>query len=143
MSDQPEGPSELGALGDLYGALYMLTADTSDVAGYTQVLSDALGTAFPPGMLEVTRTRSLGDRATGRPGRATVLTIHGETQELELRSGARGQVEAEIRRVVRGVVISRRTVTVDVWLQALAEELRTQAERAASSREALRRLLGG
>ncbi len=139
MSDQPEGPSELGALGDLYGALYMLTADTSDVAGYTQVLSDALGTAFPPGLLEVTRTRSLGDRATGRPGRATVLTIHGETQELELRSGARGQVEAEIRRVVSGVVISRRTV----WLQALAEELRTQAERAASSREALRRLLGG
>jgi len=72
-----------------------------------------------------------------------VLTIHGETRELELRAATRGQVEAEIRHVVRGVVISRRTVTVDVWLQALAEELRTQADRAASSREALRRLLGG
>lgn len=143
MADQSEGPSELGALGDLYGALYTLTADTSDVSGYTQVLTDALGTAFPPGMLEVTRARSLGDRAAGRLGKATRLTIHGDTQELELRSSARGAVEAEIRHVVRGVVISRRTVAVDVWLQALAEELRTQASRAASSREALRRLLGG
>lgn len=131
MADQSEGPSELGALGDLYGALYTLTADTSDVSGYTQVLTDALGTAFPPGMLEVSRARSLGDRAAGRLGKATRLTIHGDTQELELRSS------------VRGVVISRRTVAVDVWLQALAEELRTQASRAASSREALRRLLGG
>ncbi len=147
MTDPPEGaaelPSELGALGDLYGVLYTLTADRTDVSGYAQVLTDALGTAFPPGMVEVARERGMGDRLADRPGRATTLTVHGQAQELELRAGRHGQVEAEVRQVVRGVVISRRTVGVDAWLRALADELQAQAGRAAASREALRRLLGG
>jgi hypothetical protein len=41
------------------------------------------------------------------------------------------------------VVISRRTVGVDEWLQTLAEDLTRLAARDAAARAALARLLGG
>jgi hypothetical protein len=50
-------------------------------------------------------------------------------------------VTAEIRQVVRGVVISRKEVGVDEWLAALAEELTQLAHRDARARAALARLL--
>ena len=52
-------------------------------------------------------------------------------------------MEAQIRQIVRGIVISRRTVGVDEWLQALAEDLTRTAQRNATARAALDRLLGG
>jgi hypothetical protein len=52
-------------------------------------------------------------------------------------------VQAQIRQVVRGVVISRRTVGVDEWLLALAEDLTRAAHQNARARAALDRLLGG
>jgi hypothetical protein len=52
-------------------------------------------------------------------------------------------VEAEVRQVVRDVVISRRTVTIEQWLQALAEDLTRVAARDAAARVALERLLAG
>jgi hypothetical protein len=61
---------------------------------------------------------------------------------LELRQGKRG-VDAEVRTVVRDVVISRKTIGIEEWLGLLAEELGKLAERDAAAREALSRLLGG
>ena len=60
-----------------------------------------------------------------------------------LAAGKHGGVAAEIRQVVRGVVISRKEATVDDWLAALAQELKTLAEKDARARDALSRLLGG
>ena len=68
--------------------------------------------------------------------------MHGVDRELELREGARG-VEAQVRQVVHGVVISRKTVGVDEWLHALAEDLTRLAARDAAARAALERFLGG
>jgi hypothetical protein len=78
--------------------------------------------------------------ATLRADRADVESY---ARELELREGARGGVEAQVRQVVRGVVISRKPVGVDEWLQALAEDLTRIAARDAAARAALERLLAG
>lgn len=119
-----------------------LRADRADVESYTRVLTNTLGDALPDGMVEVDYQRSMGDRVAGRPGRAVAVRVRGVGRELELRQGKRG-VDAEIRTVVRDVVISRKTIGIDEWLTALAEELGKLAERDAAAREALGRLLGG
>jgi hypothetical protein len=118
-----------------------LRADRSDVESYTRVLTSTLGDALPDGMVEVDYRRSMADRVAGRPGQAIAVRVHGRERDLELRQGKRG-VDAEVRTVVRDVVISRKTVGIEEWLTLLAEELNKLAERDAAAREALARLLG-
>jgi hypothetical protein len=127
---------------DLHVMIAALRADRADVESYTRVLTDTLGAALPAGMVEVERRRSLADRVSGRPGQPVAVRVRCGERDLEMRQGARG-VDAEVRTVVRGVVISRRTIGVDEWLALLAEELGALAERDAAAREALARLLGG
>src|SRR3954447_10933283 len=55
-------------MGDLYGLAVALRTDRADVASYASVLTDALGSALPEGMVEVERDRSMKDRLAGRPG---------------------------------------------------------------------------
>ena len=136
-------PSGLGPMGDVQLLAATLRADRDDVASYARVLGGALADALPPGMVEVQRQRSLADRLAGRDGRPVAVVVHGDERELVLREGARGAVEAAVHQVVRGIVISRRTVGVDAWLHALAEDLTRIAARDAAARAALARLLGG
>lgn len=136
-------PSGLGPMGDVQLLAATLRSDRADVESYARVLSGALADALPSGMVEVERRRGLADRVAGRDGRAVAVVVHGQDRELELREGARGGVEAQVRQVVRGVVISRRPVGVDEWLHALAEDLTRIAARDAAARAALDRLLGG
>ena len=135
-------PSGLGPSADVALLASMLRTDRADVASYTRVLTGALGDALPEGMVEVEQRRGLGDRMAGRDGRTVAVVVHGVDRELELREGARG-VEAQVRQVVHGVVISRKTVGVDEWLHALAEDLTRLAARDAAARAALERFLGG
>ena len=135
-------PSGLGPSGDVALLAAMLRADRADVASYARVLTSTLAGALPEGMVEVEQRRGLGDRVAGRNGRIIAIVVHGVDRELELREGARG-VEAQVRQVVHGVVISRRTVGIDEWLQALAEDLTRIAARDAAARAALERFLGG
>ena len=135
-------PSGLGPMGDVQLLAATLRSDRADVESYARVLSGALADALPSGMVEVEYRRGLADRMAGREGRAVAVTVHGEDRELGLTEGARGGVEAQIRQIVRGVVISRRTVGVDEWLVALAEDLTSTARRNATARAALDRLLG-
>jgi hypothetical protein len=134
-------PSGLGPSGDVALLASMLRTDRADVASYARVLTDSLGDALPDGMVEVERKRGLADRMSGRDGRPVALVVRGVDRELELRDGSRG-VEAQVRQVVRGVVISRREVGVDEWLTALAEDLTRIAARDAAARTALERFLG-
>jgi hypothetical protein len=127
-------------MGDLYGLAFALRSDRTDVASYAAVLSDALGSALPEGMVEVERDRSMKDRLAGRPGTAVALRVNGADRELELRQTSRG-VAAQIRHIVRGVVISRQEATLDEWVQALAAELAGVAQRDAAAADALRRLM--
>jgi hypothetical protein len=104
-------------MGDLYGLAVALRTDRADVASYASVLTDALGSALPAGMVEVERDRSMKDRLAGRG------------------------VAAQVRRIVRGVVISRQDVSLEEWVQALAAELAGVAARDAAAADALHRLL--
>jgi len=138
-----EEPSGLGPMGDVQLLAAMLRADRDEVASYARVLSGALAQALPAGMVEIGYRRTVGDRLAGRPGRAVSLRVHGDNRELELREGGNGMIEAELQQVVRGVVISRRSIGVEDWLQALAEDIARAAARDTAAREALERLLRG
>ena len=136
-------PSGLGPMVDLHVLASVLGSDRADVASYARVLSGALADALPAGMVEVEYRRGLGDRVAGRPGRAVALLVHGADRQLALAEDGRGGVAAQIRQVVRGIVIGRRDVGVDEWLRALAEDLNRLAARDATARRALEDLLQG
>jgi hypothetical protein len=118
-----------------------LRADAGDVVTLTRVLTESLGQALPPGMVEVERARGLGDRLAGRPGRPVGLRVHTPERLLVLRTGRHG-VEAEVHHQVRGVVLGRQQVGMDEWVRALAQELTALARRDAAARAALGRVLG-
>lgn len=118
-----------------------LRADAGDVDTYARVLTETLGQTLPAGMVEVERERSMKDRLAGRPGRATAIRIHGRDRSLELEAG-RGAPAARIVREVRGVVIARDPVGLEVWLAALAQEITSAAAGSAAAREALTAFLG-
>ncbi len=134
------GSSGLGPMGDVSLLASALRTDRADVASYARVLSGALGDALPPGTVEVGYRRGLADRVAGREGRAESVLVHGEGRDLELRAEGE-RVHAEVRRVSGGVVISRRRVDVEAWLQALAEDLTVIATRDAAARRAFERFL--
>jgi hypothetical protein len=143
MSIEPGDAHGLGPMFDVQLLAATLRADRADVASYARILSGALADALPPGMVAVEHRRSLADRVSGREGRPVAVVVHGADRELQLREAAHGAVDAQIHQVVRGVVISRRTVGVNEWLHALAEDLTRLAARDAAARSALARLLGG
>jgi hypothetical protein len=133
--------SDLGPTGDLHLVAAALRSDTADIASYTRVLTTMLGDALPPGMVTVERHRSLADRVAGRAGEPVALIVRTPEEELELRRRGRDGVTAEIRQVVRGVVIKRRPADVDEWLVALAGVLSKLAGNSAAARDALSNLL--
>jgi hypothetical protein len=118
-----------------------LRQDTADVATYARVLTVTLADVLPPGCVSVEYERSVTDRLKGRPGRPSRIVVRLGERTLFLSGGARPV--AEIHHEVRGVVLSREQVTLDVWVQALARELVAQAEANARAAEALRRLVTG
>jgi hypothetical protein len=141
MGDGPGPSRDLGPSGDLHLVAAALRADQADVASYTRVLSEVLGDALPPGMVEIERKRSLADRMNGREGAPVALTVTTADERLTLRQEPHG-VTGEIHQVVRGVTIKRRVVTLDEWLVALAGVLYRLAEGSAAARAALSGLLG-
>jgi hypothetical protein len=130
-----------GEPGDIELVAAALRLDRADVESLVNVLSATLGDLLPSGMVEVERDRSMGDRMAGRPGTPVLVVVRAGERELSLRRARHGVV-AEIRHVVRGVVISRREVLLDEWTRALAEEVTALAARDAEARTALQRLLG-
>jgi hypothetical protein len=122
-----------------------LRADADDVDTLVRVLTSTLGETLPAGMVEIERQRSLADRMAGRDGIAVGLTV--TTPELRLRlthGRKRGAgVRAEVHRVVRDVVISRREVGIDEWVALLAQAIADLAARNSAARAALGRLLEG
>ncbi|SDO79383.1 hypothetical protein SAMN04515671_2005 [Nakamurella panacisegetis] len=134
--------SGLGPLGDVQLLAAMLHNDRNDVASFARVLTGALGEALPRGVVEVQYERSMGDRMAGRPGRPVRLTVRGTDRELDLAEGRHGAVQAQVRKVVGGVVISRKEIGIDEWVRQFAAELSAQAAQNAAARQALAALLG-
>jgi hypothetical protein len=132
-------PSATPADIDLVAAA--LRADRADVDALASVLTETIGDLLPAEMVEVDRDRSMADRLAGRPGRAVAVRVRAPERELSLTRARRGLL-AEVRHVVRGVVLSHREVGLDEWTRALAEELTALAAKDAAARQALQRLLG-
>jgi hypothetical protein len=118
-----------------------LRQDAADVATYANVLTVTLADALPPGSVTVEYERSLSDRLKGRTGHASKVVVRLGERTLFLSGGHRPV--AEIHHEVRGVVLSRDQVTLDVWADTLARGLVAQAEASSRAAEALRRLVGG
>ena len=134
-------PSGLGPMSDAQLLAVMLSTDRADVASYARVLSGALVDALPPGMVEVSFRRGLADRLAGRDGQPVALTVHGDGCDLALYEDPRTGVRAEMRQVVGGVVISRKSMGLDRWLRALAETVVRAAARTAATRQAFEEFL--
>jgi hypothetical protein len=132
---------ELGPMGDLHLIAAALRGDRADIESYTRVLTSVLGDALPPGMVTVDRRRTMADRMAGREGTPVSLLVTTPEEQLELRQERHG-VTAEVRQVVQGVTIKRRTVGIEEWLVALARVLAGLAQSSAAARAALTNLLG-
>jgi hypothetical protein len=119
-----------------------LRADSADVAIYARVLTESLGDSLPPGCVTIDRDRTMSDRARGRPGAVSKITVRLGEQVMTL-GIQRGVPVAEICREVRGVVLSRQPVQVGQWAAELARALLAHAEENAQAAQALRRLVAG
>jgi hypothetical protein len=127
-------------------SLEMMTAalrvDSADVAVYARVLTTSLSEALPPGYVTVERERSMSDRMHGRPGEISKVVVKLGDRVMTL-AVKNGQPIGEICREVRGVVLSRDTVPLQQWADALANALVVHAENNAQAAEALRRMVLG
>ncbi|MFB8393598.1 hypothetical protein [Streptomyces yangpuensis] len=117
-----------------------LRRDSADLNLYAQVLSAGLADSLPPGTVRVRRRRSLVERVAGREGAVVELDVALGEQRLALRT-ERGRVAGEVLHEVRGIVLSRRQVELDEWIDALARSLVKAAASNARARAAVERFL--
>lgn len=94
--------------------------------------------ASPAVVVDLERERTLGERLSGKPGRAVALTIDGDGRRCTLRHDRRGW-RGEVARVVGGIVIARETLPLGPWLDAFAAEVAASAARASGDAAAARR----
>ena len=150
MAEQHEShdlvPADPGAGGEFEHGMdvEMLAAalrrDTADLDLYAKVLSVTLADSLPPGAVQVERKRTMADRMAGREGAVTALDVALGEQRLGLRMD-RGRMTGEVCKEVRGIVLSRKQVGLDEWIDALARGLADMAASSARAREALERFL--
>ena len=135
-------PAEDPGVPPLGSLVEALSADRASVASLTRVLNGVLSDALPPGIVDVEYERTMSDRLKGRAGEPVALRVTLGERVLTV-SQRRGQVDAEVARAVRGVVLSRSQVSMTEWITELADGMRSLAQRDTAAREALQRLLLG
>ena len=112
-----------------------LRADSSDLSAFVESLADKLDQVMP-GRVRIDRRR------TGLTGskrvRRIALDAGNERLELEL---DRGVIATRRARLSGGIVLKNETLDTDLWLAALGEALAAEAQRSATTRQALERLL--
>lgn len=138
-SEQMTEPDDALSLEMVTAALRM---DSADAAIYARVLTKSLSEALPPGYVTVERERSMADRMRGRAGEISKLMVRLGDQIMTL-AVKNDQPAAEICREVRGVVLSRESVPLPQWAEALANALVSHAANNAQAAQALRRLVTG
>jgi hypothetical protein len=119
-----------------------LRQDAAELATYAQVLTGSLTEALPPDTVAIERRQSMSDRLKGRPGDVVAIQVRLGDRVLGLH-GTGQRITAEIQKEVRGVILSRQQVGLDVWLDELAKAISAAAASSARSREALGRFLRG
>lgn len=112
-----------------------IRADAADLKSFVEALAAKLEGALP-GSVEVKRRGGLF--RSGKEVQALAVTIGDDRFEL----GRRGSnVEASVRRQVRGITLKTEEVALDEWIDRLAQELHRHAESSAQARAALSRLV--
>lgn len=101
----------------------------------------ALPTAVAAGALTVERTRSMGDRLSGRPGAIAALRLAEPSEILTLKYEPGPRWIAEAARVSGGIIISRRALTLGEWLTAFAGRIAAMAADSAGDAAAASRAL--
>ena len=71
------------------------------------------------------------------------LTVRFDDCHLQLVKEKTGTLNAQVSKVVRGVVLKTTATTVDEWIKALAGELATAAQSNAQTRDALNKFVIG
>jgi hypothetical protein len=112
-----------------------LRADTSDLHAFVESLAIKLEEAVP-GKVRVQRRRA----ALMGPKRVRQISLDAGDRRLELSFNA-GALETYCSRLSGGIVLKRETVDTDAWLAAVGEALSAEAQRSATTRQALERLL--
>ncbi|MFD3873175.1 hypothetical protein [Streptomyces sp. NPDC058623] len=126
---------------DVDASAAALRRDSADLNLYVAVLAAHLADALPPGTVRVERRRSVVERMAGREGRVTALDVALGERRLLLRMDREGRASGEVCHEVRGIVLSRRPVGLDEWIDALARSLSEAATANARAREAAERFL--
>jgi hypothetical protein len=110
-------------------------ADSSDVAVFVETLAAKLEEAVP-GRVRVERRRDgmFGPKLVRR------IALDGGDKRLELRADGRA-VETLCAKVSGGIVLKNESLGIDEWLAALGTALAAEAQRNATTRQALERLL--
>jgi hypothetical protein len=135
---EPVGDDDLSA--ELIAA--SLRADTADLEIYARVLSTNLIETLPAGAVRLERKRSLADRAAGRDGRVESVDVTLGELRMTLKLGKHGPV-GEVCKEVRGIVLSRQQVGMDVWIETLSAAIAETARSNAKAREVLQRFVLG
>jgi hypothetical protein len=128
MTDQDAAPDL-----DLLAASFR--ADLSDLGAFVESLAVKLEALLP------TRVR-VERRKQGMFGAKFVrrIEVDGGATRLELRYDGRA-IETASSRVSGGIVLKSEQLDIDAWLDALGQTLAAEAERSATTRQALERLL--
>lgn len=118
--------------------LASLRADAHDAHAFLQALAAKLDGALP-GQVRIERHGGLFSHE--KPVRRIDLDLDEFRYAIEDAGHAR--LKAERTRVVRGIALKTEPLGVDEWIERLATDLALAAERSATAREALERLLLG
>jgi hypothetical protein len=121
--------------GDLDLLAASLRADASDVGAFVESLATKLEEAMPG------RTRVERRRASFRgPKRVQKIVLDAADQRLELRVSG-GSIATSCSRVSGGIVLRSEQLDVHDWIGVLSEVIAAEAQRSATTRQALERLL--
>jgi hypothetical protein len=114
-----------------------LRADMTDLKAFMEVLASKLEGALPT-QTTVTRFSSLFSRE--HPVKEIAVTF-GDFQYRLSRERQGGSIIAQRAKVVRGIVIKTEQISVEQWINELAQLLAQEATRSSQARMALERFL--
>jgi|SRR5450755_1778980 hypothetical protein len=112
-----------------------LRADSSDLSAFVESLADKLEQVMP-GRVRIDRRRT---GLTG-PKRVRRIALDAGNERLELEVD-KGVIATRRARLSGGIVLKNEALETEEWLAALGGALAAEAERSATTRQALERLL--
>jgi predicted deacylase len=126
---------------ELPGLAAAVSAQAADLNVYAGFLFAALDGALPPEYLTVERRSSLAGRLRGRAPEVVAVSVRlGESLFVLRRASVGAAVDSSIAHQVNGIVLSRQSVPLAQWSQALAVALTQQAEANSAIATALQKL---